>query len=64
MNQVLRDLAARGVPTVAMADERTVRRNGKAAGHAGRGSRTIQLSGLARAWCPTPVLKRSLLLPG
>jgi site-specific DNA recombinase len=42
MNQVLRDLAARGVPTVAMADERTVRRNGKTAGHAGWGSRTIQ----------------------
>lgn len=42
MNQVLRDLAARGVPTVAMSDERTVRRNGKAAAHAGWHSKTIQ----------------------
>ena len=42
MNQVLRDLAARGVPTVAMTDERTVRRNGKAAEHGGWSSRTIQ----------------------
>ena len=42
MNQVLRDLAARGVPTVAMADERTVRRNGKQAEHGGWSSRTIQ----------------------
>jgi len=42
MNQVLRDLAARQVPTAAVTDERTVRRNGKTAGHAGWGSRTIR----------------------
>jgi hypothetical protein len=35
MNHVLRDLAARAVPTVAMTDERQVRRNGKAARTAG-----------------------------
>jgi site-specific DNA recombinase len=35
MNQVLRDLSARRVPTVAMADQRTVRRNGKEAEHGG-----------------------------
>ena len=42
MNQVLRDLAGRGVPTVAMSDERAVRRNGKAAVHGGWNSRTVQ----------------------
>jgi site-specific DNA recombinase len=42
MNQVLRDLAARGVATVAMTDERAVRRNGKAAGHGGWNSRTVR----------------------
>ena len=42
MNHVLRDLAARGVPTVAMTDERLVRRNGKAAEHGGWNSRTVQ----------------------
>ena len=35
MNQVLRDLAARGVPTVAVTDGRVVRRDGKPAEHAG-----------------------------
>jgi site-specific DNA recombinase len=42
MRHVLRDLAERGVPTVAMTDERAVRRNGKAAGHGGWNSRTVQ----------------------
>jgi site-specific DNA recombinase len=42
MNHVLRDLAARKVPTVAMTDERAVRRNGKAAEHGGWNSRTVQ----------------------
>jgi site-specific DNA recombinase len=42
MNQVLRDLAARGVATVAMTDERAVRRNGKAAEHGGWNSRTVR----------------------
>ena len=42
MKHVLRDLAARGVATVAMTDERAVRRNGKAAEHGGWNSRTVQ----------------------
>jgi hypothetical protein len=42
MAHVLRDLAARKVPTVAMTDDRAVRRNGKAAEHGGWNSRTIQ----------------------
>ena len=42
MNQVLRDLAARGVPTAAMTDDRTVRRGGKAAEHGGWNSKTIR----------------------
>lgn len=42
MNRVLRDLAGRGVLTVAMKDERTVRRNGKEAKHAGWNSRTVR----------------------
>ena len=42
VNQVLRDLAARGVPTAAMTDERTVRRGGKAAEHCGWNSKTIR----------------------
>jgi site-specific DNA recombinase len=42
MNQLLRDLAARQVPTVAMTDDRTVRRNGKEAEHRGWNSKTIQ----------------------
>ncbi|MBV9857639.1 MAG: recombinase family protein [Streptosporangiaceae bacterium] len=42
MNHVLRDLAARKVATVAMSDDRRVRRNGKAAEHGGWNSRTVQ----------------------
>ena len=42
MNQVLRDLAARGVRTVSEADERSVRRYGKTAEHGGWNSKTIQ----------------------
>jgi len=42
VNQVLRDLAARGVPTAAMTEERTVRRGGKAAEHCGWNSKTIR----------------------
>jgi hypothetical protein len=42
MNQVLRDLATRRVPTVAMTDERTVRRGGRAAEHGGWNSKTIR----------------------
>jgi len=42
MKQVLRDLAERKVPTVAMTDERTVRRNGRKAEHGGWNSRTVQ----------------------
>jgi site-specific DNA recombinase len=41
-NQLLRDLAARGVPTVAMTDGRVVRRNGKQARHGGWNSRTLR----------------------
>jgi DNA invertase Pin-like site-specific DNA recombinase len=39
---LLRDLAARQVPTVAMTDGRTVRRNGRKAEHGGWNSRTVQ----------------------
>lgn len=39
---LLRDLAERGVPTVAMADGRNLRRNGKAVRHRGWNSRTIK----------------------
>ncbi|HEX6526517.1 MAG TPA: recombinase family protein [Streptosporangiaceae bacterium] len=42
MNHLLRDLAERKVPTVAMTDERAVRRNGKQAQHGGWNSRTVQ----------------------
>jgi site-specific DNA recombinase len=42
MAQLLRDLAARGVPTVAQADGRNLKRNGRAVDHAGWNSRTIQ----------------------
>jgi site-specific DNA recombinase len=42
MNHLLRDLAARKVPTVAMTDDRAVRRNGKQAQHGGWNSRTVQ----------------------
>jgi site-specific DNA recombinase len=42
MNHVLRDLAVRGVATVAMTNDRAVRRNGKAAGHGGWNSRTVR----------------------
>ena len=42
MAHLLRDLAARKVPTVAMSDERSVRRNGEAAEHGGWNSRTVQ----------------------
>ncbi len=39
---LLRDLSERGVPTVAMADGRNLRRNGKAVRHRGWNSRTIK----------------------
>jgi site-specific DNA recombinase len=42
MNQVLRDLAARKVATVAMTGDRPVRCNGKAAEHGGWNSRTVR----------------------
>ena len=42
MNQILRDLADRGVPTVAMTDGRVVRRGGKTAAHGGWNSQTIR----------------------
>ncbi len=42
MAQLLRDLAARGVPTVAMTDGRTLKRNGRPAEHGGWNSRTIR----------------------
>jgi site-specific DNA recombinase len=42
MNQVLRDLAARNVPTVAMTDARVLRRNGRTVKHEGWNARTIQ----------------------
>ena len=41
MNQVLRDLAKRQVATVAMIDERTVRRNGRQVEHGGWNSKTV-----------------------
>ena len=41
MNQVLRSLAARNVPTVAMTDGRVLRRNGRAVEHDGWNSKTV-----------------------
>jgi site-specific DNA recombinase len=40
--QVLRDLAAREVPTVSMTDQRALRRNRKPARHSGWNSKTLQ----------------------
>ncbi|HUY49182.1 MAG TPA: recombinase family protein [Streptosporangiaceae bacterium] len=42
VNQILRDLTARGVPTQAMTDGRSLRRGGKAAVHGGWNSQTIR----------------------